>query len=56
MVLQQNKRNILASKEKPWRLKGRALWLSKGDENMKYFLNFEKYRKNILLFRKFREI
>jgi len=45
--LEQYEIKILAKKEALWRLKRMALWLSKGDENMNYFHQYAKNRKNI---------
>jgi len=43
--LEQKKRKLLEEKEAVWRLKSRAIWLEKGDENTNFFLSYEKGRK-----------
>ena len=39
------KRKILKYREVDWRMKRRAVWLGKGDENTKFFENYAKNRK-----------
>jgi len=39
--------NLLAQEEVEWRLKNRATWLIKGNQNTKFFQNYMKHQKNI---------
>jgi hypothetical protein len=43
--LEERRRNLLEEKEVEWRLKSRAIWLEKGDENTKLFQAYAKGRK-----------
>jgi hypothetical protein len=43
--LEKRRRVLLEEKEALWRLKSRAIWLSCGDENTKFFQAFSKGRK-----------
>eukprot|EP01018_Ginkgo_biloba_P022058 Gb_03022 [translate_table: standard] len=46
-TLEQRRRKLLDEKEAAWRLKSRALLLSKGDENSKVFHQHANHRKNV---------
>jgi len=46
-ALEQRRSGLLIEKEATWRLKSRALWFSKGDENSKLFYLYANHKKNI---------
>lgn len=43
--LENQKSRILKEREESWRLRSRAIWLKAGDDNTRFFQNFEKGRK-----------
>jgi hypothetical protein len=43
--LEERRRTLLVEQEEAWRLKSRAIWLEKGDENKKLFQAYEKGRR-----------
>jgi hypothetical protein len=45
--LEDVKREMLEQEEVEWRLKSRAIYMEKGDENTIFFQNYAKYRKNL---------
>jgi hypothetical protein len=45
--LEKRKRKLLEEKEMASRLKSRALWLAKGDENNKYFYQYANHKEII---------
>eukprot|EP01018_Ginkgo_biloba_P002192 Gb_33330 [translate_table: standard] len=45
--LEHKRRKLLEEMEYCWRLKRRALWLSKGDKDTKFFHQFANFRKNV---------
>jgi hypothetical protein len=45
--LEGKKNKLLEWEESKWRMKSRATWLPKGDENTKFFYNNVERRKNI---------
>ena len=47
MKLNKNKRKLLEWEEVRWRMKSRANWLAKGDENIKFLQNYAKQRESI---------
>ena len=44
--LEKLKSKLLLDIEEEWRLKSRALWLKAGDENTRFFHNYDKGRKS----------
>lgn len=45
--LETKKIQFLKKEDATWRLKSRALWLEKGDYNMKYFHRFANHRHTV---------
>eukprot|EP01018_Ginkgo_biloba_P027293 Gb_33895 [translate_table: standard] len=46
-LLEKRKRKLLEEEKSVWRLKIKALWKAKGNDNTQFFHNFANHRKNV---------